>query len=105
MADYDRMSDAEVYERVATALNIFPVYDDTPPQVADFARRRVLDAMVADPECRWWPVIERIRVAHRGRDEWRVSFQAGEVHRHCIDESLDRCICIAALMALEAEGE
>lgn len=99
MADYERMSDAEIYERCGKLLSIRLL--GGPRRFS----RRVLDAMVSDPERRWWPVIERMRVAHRGRDEWRVSFQSGEVFEHCIGESLDRCICIAALKALEAEGE
>lgn len=99
MADYDRMSDAEVYERVATALNIFPVYDDTPPQVADFARRRVLDAMVE----------QRGFKSDVRRDPDEESFAAFYRAASCagcaFHRSPDRAICIAALMALEAEGE
>lgn len=126
MADYERMSDAQVDAEVARAVMAWAVHcrntafyvdaDKTTSIAADIRAsksewqptrkpehsRRVLDAMVADPEKRWWPVIERMRVAHRGHDEWRVSFQSSEVFENCIGESLDRCICIAALKALES---
>lgn len=94
MADYERMSDAEIYERCARVLAIKEWTRGC--SIQEFSRR-VLDAMVE----------QRGFKSDVRRDPDEESFAAFYRAASCVGcafhRSPDRAICIAALQALEAE--
>lgn len=110
--DYSKLTDAEVYERCAKALGLrWDDDDDDIDSVRQFSRA-VLDAMVERKNargevrrCRF-----QIQSLHGNTNTYsahaRVLDQVwyeGGASGMVVSDSLDRAICEAALLALEAE--